>query len=68
MNPFRLFSSAAQPSGHKHRFDGKRDRYGRGSKLSGIVLLCPWQRHFAAFYFAFGGSYKTVLNFSHISK
>ena len=26
--------------------DGERNRHGRGSKLTCVILLCPWKRHF----------------------
>ena len=42
------------------------DQRGLGSKPNHAILLCPWERHFTAFSPAWW-SWKTVLNYSHIS-
>ena len=47
----------------KHRAD---DQYGLGSKPTGAILLCPWERHFTALSPAWW-SWQAVLNYSNIS-
>ena len=46
----RLFPESAAWSSGKERHDC--DRYGLGSKPARAILLCPWERHFAALSFA----------------
>ena len=47
----------------KHR---TYDQHGLGSKPTGTILLCPWERHFTALSPAWW-SWQAVLNYSHIS-
>ena len=47
----------------KHRTD---DQHGLGSKPTCAILLCPWERHFAALSPAWW-SWQAVLNYSNIS-
>ena len=42
------------------------DQHGLDSKLTRAILLCPWERHFAALSPAWW-SWQTVLNYNHIS-
>ena len=42
------------------------DQHGPGSKPTRAILLCPWERHFAALSPAWW-SWQAVLNYSHIS-
>ena len=42
------------------------DRHGSGSKPTRAILLCPWERHFAALAPAWW-SWQAVQNYSHIS-
>ena len=43
-----------------------RDQHGLGSKPTGAILSCPWERHFTALFPAWW-SWQAVLNYSHIS-
>ena len=43
-----------------------RDQHGLGSKPTRAILLCPWERLFAAHSPAWW-SWQAVLNYSHIS-
>ena len=47
----------------KHR---ARDQHSRGSKPTCVILLCSWERHFAAHSPAWW-SWQAVLNYSNIS-
>ena len=38
------------------------DQHGLGSKAARAILLCPWEKHFTAWW-----SWQAVLNYSHIS-
>ena len=42
------------------------DQHGLGSKLTHVILLCPWERHFIVLSPAWQ-SWQAVLNFNHIS-
>ena len=42
------------------------DQHGLGLKPTRAILLCPWERHFAALSPAWW-SWQAVLNYSHIS-
>ena len=42
------------------------DQHGLCSKPTCAILLCPWERHFTAFFTAWW-SWQAALNYSHIS-
>ena len=42
------------------------DQHGLGSKPTRAILLCPWERHFTAFFSAWR-SWKAIQNFNHIA-
>ena len=42
-----------------------RDQHGLSSKPTCAILLCPWERHFTA-YFPAWWSWQAVPNYSHI--
>ena len=42
------------------------DQLDLGSKPTRAILLCPWKRHFTAFFPAWW-SWQAVLNYNHIS-